>query len=497
MKLLYFFILLAGLVEQASAVCKCTSFSKPTIRSQYDYSVLVYPRDDVTEMPCNPVRCVYTIQTTKLSGINGNVYYLRNFQKSRATLKFYNGNDLSADPYFKFDENSPNSELTITPLSDASFVTIVLDVNPALLQHFPTFIFYATGFNATQKIRPSTTTTTQIPSVSTTQFSQTTLPTQPPIAVSNVAVAENYNFEADLALILDINSSNFTKLSDIAQHLINSITITPIGDSQNARVNLILYDKGNLYPHGWTLNQKTLNLIAANLNKTFDNDLNVTNTISLAHLVSDIFEESKLTRPNVQRVALFVTDNQDIQVKSNFNNETFASSNFFEKNDIHPVFLNFNDQIDATNGYTLANIQFTGTHSNLIVLHNYIDNADLFKNVLLNGNVLCNAEHYSNSIQTDGFNKRYCNNMHVVTYCDRIDLTKPISINFKQVETHQDSISIFDDKDVMQNSISGSKIGNFIVYVQDSAFIKVIFATNSSNVYKIPRFSYSNCVRRS
>uniref|UniRef100_A0AC35TV13 VWFA domain-containing protein n=1 Tax=Rhabditophanes sp. KR3021 TaxID=114890 RepID=A0AC35TV13_9BILA len=488
MRLLYSFLLLSGFVGQASATCKCSTFLKPNLISQYDYSVLHYPRDNVTAMPCNPVKCIYTLGINELHGITGNIYYVRNFEKSKATLKFYNGNDLSTTPYFELDQNTKNSDLIVTRPSYDQFITIVLDVNNTVAKDFPTFIYYATGG------KQGTTTTT------TTTLSPIIVDT--PVGSDSVAVVPpNVKFEGDIALLLDINSRNFTKLTEIAQDLINSVIITPFVDSQDARINVMLYNNGNVLPYGWNLDKTVLNLVVANLPRTLENNPNITSIISLGQFLSTQFLESKLTRQNVQRVALFVSDNEILQFDSN---NTTSTVNYFDQNDIHPVFVNFNDNLSAKEAYDLANIKFSGSGSNSLVLQSFTNTYNLLNSILLNGNVLCNANGLISSSQNSisipavDQEKRYCNNMNVVTYCDIIDLAKPIGISIKQldVEPQQDSVKVFDDKDSLQEFLSGRKINNLNLSVSKSVFVKVVFTTNQDKIFNGAKFTFDNCIIR-
>uniref|UniRef100_A0AC35U2I7 VWFA domain-containing protein n=1 Tax=Rhabditophanes sp. KR3021 TaxID=114890 RepID=A0AC35U2I7_9BILA len=521
MKLVYSYLLFAALVGQVSAACKCTTFLKPTLISQYDYSVLYYPRDNITSMPCNPVKCIYTLEINeKDHGIGGNIYYVRNFVKSKASLKFYNGRDIAATPYFQLDENTKNSDLTVTHPSYDQFITMVLEVDPAVVKDFPTFIYYPTGSKQGSTTTTTTTTTTPVPTTRTTRVSTTTtqvpettsittaeLPIilHSPIA-SDPVLLPKYQLEGDLVLLLDINSTNIVRLAKIAQNLINSIDITPFIDSENVRVNLVLYNNGAILPYGWNLDQESLNLITGDLLKQFENEFNAFNIISLGPFLSTVFEESKVLRKNVQRVAIFVTDNEHVKHLKTFNDETFVLTDLFDSDDIHPVFVNFNGNVDAERVYASSNIQFTGTASNAVVYHDYTNTSNLLESVLLNGNVLCNADrlittsNHQVSIPNNelNFKKRYCNNMNVVTYCDIIDLAQPITVFFEQfdIEPQQDTVSVFDGKYILQNLISGHKIDQLKVTVLNSSLVRVVFNTGSSKVFGGGNYHFGNCIIR-
>uniref|UniRef100_A0AC35U3T8 Late transcription factor 1 n=1 Tax=Rhabditophanes sp. KR3021 TaxID=114890 RepID=A0AC35U3T8_9BILA len=227
---------------------------------------------------------------------------------------------------------------------------------------------------------------------------------------------------------------------------------------------------------------------------------------SLGHFLNTIFEESKIVRQNTQRLAIIVTDNEDIIIGEAEKDE-FRSDHNLNLADIHPVFVNFNKNKTASEIYLLSGIKFSGTDSNLIVFHNYINNEELFVKVLLDGNVLC-AKNESMPETTKnsaifpiiyGNNKkgrRYCNNMKITTFCKIIDINVPIvvTINNMDIQPQKDLISIFDDNSNLRSVISGHQISGLNVTIPDSKFVKVVFTTGPTKVYYGGQITFDNCI---
>uniref|UniRef100_A0AC35TQ19 CUB_2 domain-containing protein n=1 Tax=Rhabditophanes sp. KR3021 TaxID=114890 RepID=A0AC35TQ19_9BILA len=480
------FVLFSTLLSPIYAVCKCNNFNTPKLPTKHSISILYYPRDDVTGLPCNPGRCEYTIElnteNAPFTGVGGTIYYLRNFLKSNASLKFYD--DFTSEPYYQLDNTTVNSDYHIVGHSYSKLVTIVLEVDPKITKDFPTFIYYATG--GPQRILNVVLKDEQINFV-------------PAIAESDINLSER-DFEGDIALIVDINSKNLTKLTDVAFDFIQSLKMSM--SNQKSRVNLIYYNNGRIYSYGWNYEQDNLVSALINLKNNAISKLVYTRITSSGQYLSYIFGASKKIRQNFQRVAIFVSD----IIYEKFEDKDSNSGDFFDAFDIHPVFVNLNEDVQVEGSFFTTDAQFSGSDSNILVLYDYVNNKHFMENIMLNGNRLCNAQNTiyqqkSNTLQVVSLpvanninNKRYCNNQKVVTYCHRVNSAKHITIrltDFKS-EAGQDSIKIYNDKYEIQTYIAGLSSANVII--DNSAFVKVVFESSAAQVFTGGSYTFDNCM---
>uniref|UniRef100_A0AC35TV72 VWFA domain-containing protein n=1 Tax=Rhabditophanes sp. KR3021 TaxID=114890 RepID=A0AC35TV72_9BILA len=446
----------------------------------------------------------------QIYGIGGNLYFVRNFKSSKASLQFFDGKDISGRPFYELKENTANSDwIKITP-SYANVVTVVLKVDINCTKDFPSFIYYATG--SEQRLTTTLAPTTS-KAVGSTTTPTTPVPVHNPVIAIQPSASDNItpviHFEGDIALILDLGSQNISKVIETAYQLIYPLDINPSFVSNLARVNIIVYKNGTARPYAWNLPKEHLFYVLQNIQPEIDEEIYNSQITSFGSFLNTLFDETNTLRRNVQKVAILITDND------NQFNETISSEQDFDSSDIHPVLLNINTFLRATTNFTKTAKTFSGSISNQLILKDYAGPAEFLQTVLFNPATLCNIETvlmmqglFNGTIfrfplpasRTSGLsNQRYCNNIILEFYCRPINSENPIivHVNSAYLEPEQDFVKIYGedyDGETLFGVFSGFNIVNSTLSVPDVQFIRVLFQTNSNKIYQGIDIAFGNCI---
>uniref|UniRef100_A0AC35U375 VWFA domain-containing protein n=1 Tax=Rhabditophanes sp. KR3021 TaxID=114890 RepID=A0AC35U375_9BILA len=504
MKVLSLVVLLIFLVNGVDSVCKCAKLSKSKLKSTKEVSSINEPRDNVTSKACNPTACIYTLTAITKKGdpiIGGVIYNLKNFQKTNATLKFYNGKKAVGKYFFKISGKTNDTDKIVIPSSTGKYITISYSIDSKITKKFPTFIYYANLVK--EKI-----------------ISTTVSPTDNKLIKIEAnedeegSILNGEELHGNVALILDMGSQNISKLLEIGSEIIKEITLDQSFYIEYYHFYLVLYKNGQVFRVNGLNTKEDLTSIVANMTENVDLKPDYQKINSLGVFLFDAFDKSKESE-NYQKVAIFVTDNNKFQ--PNYAKPIPSKPvNFFDMGDIHPVFINFNKDQTAQECYALRNILFSGTISNLVILHDYVTSSYLFESILTNGNRLCNLDQLFNDTSASNqsnftfpvndrksndciYHKRYCNNMLFNIYCDKVNTALPIAlqINFFDIETNIDTISIYNDAQDLITSISGHQVSNLKMDIFNSAYVKISFETDFKFVFYGGSLAFENCILRS
>uniref|UniRef100_A0AC35TP76 VWFA domain-containing protein n=1 Tax=Rhabditophanes sp. KR3021 TaxID=114890 RepID=A0AC35TP76_9BILA len=360
---------------------------------------------------------------------------------------------------------------------------ITYQLDPKLTDNLPVFDIRAQSSMASNAAIASTTTTI--------------LPTTLPRAIDSKLL------QSDIAIILDTSSQDNALLQKTATDIISALTIDTVLPNLYSRVNLMLLGENSATVTGWTL-PKAILLASIKIATRIDKKASIT-IPNFVNPFEGAFQQSVMERPNVQRIAIFITDNN---LQHGDPGTRLKGNQVVKQNDIHSILVSINPTLKAETDFSTISKAFTGVNSNELIAHDFVSKDNLFENVLLNGNVLCNFGSIIKSSNQDSaftfpfqnedapFITNYCNNMHFSFKCANENDLLPISVAMTHysLELDKDYVQIYDDTDSTDPEavFNGIHDSNTINSIQ-SYFINFKITTDFNGVFKGFNAAFTNC----
>uniref|UniRef100_A0A0K0F0I9 VWFA domain-containing protein n=1 Tax=Strongyloides venezuelensis TaxID=75913 RepID=A0A0K0F0I9_STRVS len=471
------------LISYVYGDCTCGEIQPNPVTTSGQSAFLLAPEDSSGKFCIPSQDCTYQFAyiVSDNIAIAGNVFNIKNFNSSGATLSFYDGNTASGTPYMVIDGSYDDSKAVDVVSSLGKNITIVFSVQNKG-GSIPSFTYVAKSTNILR--------TTTLPPTTTTP-----IPTSPyPI------VPDSFQSEGDIFIYVDL-SANLTLLSQVGGDIINALYINTDYNSFSSRIYFTMASDTTIYPYGW-MNSKTF------LQKQINNlpEFGIQNsTIEWAKfgvILDAAFKDSLTQRPNVQRTLILLTD-KDNQIADQ---DSSPYQKCINQYDIHPVIINIDLTKDVSTFKTIPGI-FNGANTNQIVKVNYNNVTDLYENYLFNSNVMCNINSLSLSgksefqfpVQDQGatYVKNYCNYMNYTIKCASsnnasADIT--VALNNYDLEANADFLKVYNDQGIIQAVFTGTLITNSQEVIKSTTFVELVISTNNHRVYPGVNIKFTGCI---